>query len=1012
MTKQTNIKKWLGALQTAFIVLSVGLALLPSSAEAILCGTYRCDAPRRCVARDGCVEYRTANSAAGAITSCVEYGKIYSCIGENEKKPKNATEVKVSTNSDGRELSGQEEADALSGAAKAKYTNFEEREIVNNYYADVEQISISEGAEKLFKKARETEEDDEGLFAQNDMKKAKKALDDLVEYANSTKGYYKGLRGVGDNNYEDKVQQAEDRLRDVYEDGYITEEEYNRLKSEIERISQTVYDRQIKAAQLAENKYKEESAREAMADIREEYIQRCPTIAQYRARYGAGCWSCLVLEKLISAFLHAAQKGLHITQEAGVILLIIGSGLWFVFWALKNVSSFTEIQLGNILNDLLKFIFKVMFAYWFIMSGPTAINKYLITPIMSVGAVIAQNFWAPEIREYVEGWDTITDEDTAALQKELQKDTSQISTDIPAEDSMSRELTAEEKAYDEEISSQNEEIFGQMDIPNLLIPGVSGGYVTSLFGCRPRPCDGCSKTHKGIDAVATGKPCSPILAAGPGTIRYQVQRKESGKVSGYGYYAIIDHGQISGNTWKTYYAHMTMGSGGAEGTSRQVKQGEKIGCMGNTGVGTGAHLHFGVYFMGKVNNKSINGYVDPLSLPAGKICTIEDSNCDGRNRKICDSSLITQNPPKGQTIQTGGWPAAGQAIGLLTSASDYSSSSGYEGDGGALILDIPEVKYTGPTDIMPKSVMNSLLGAMRVITDTVSEIKVMGNMIICFSDIEGGGKWHFKIVGTDVYIINLIMWVEGAIIWCLGFMLVMAVAYYFLDISFKIGFAVLAIPLVMGLWPFGMTKDKLFIAISIIAKSSAMFAFMALTTYFGIELLNSALNLGGFEGEDGLYAAFDQIVDRRIETGSDEMEELAGILNEKLSLFSGSFILLAFAVIYTYKLVQKTSSDLVNKFFPDKAFGDSSPMHSGATMMTDLAKKIAGSGPALARDIVTHQAGKLVKGGITKTVKGTANAVFHPVKSARAVRDKVKETTAKAKHVKDRFSDIISRRGN
>lgn len=224
---------------------------------------------------------------------------------------------------------------------------------------------------------------------------------------------------------------------------------------------------------------------------------------------------------------------------------------------------------------------------------------------------------------------------------------------------------------------------------------------------------------------------------------------------------------------------------------------------------------------------------------------------------------------------------------------------------------------------------------------------------------------------------NFFIWIEGAIIWCMGLMLVVAIGYYLVDISFKIGFAVLAFPIVMGLWPFNVTQGKLFTIISIIAKSAALFAFMAITVNFGMLLLGQAVAVGGL---DELYAKIDLLA----KGASDEQEDmLKEYIDNAFSLFSASFVMIMFTLIYFFKLVQKTSSDLVNKFFPDNAFGDSSPMHSGATMMTSYAKKLAMkvSGADLAKDIVAHQAGRLVKGGLQKT----GNALAHPMQTARGI---------------------------
>ena len=250
---------------------------------------------------------------------------------------------------------------------------------------------------------------------------------------------------------------------------------------------------------------------------------------------------------------------------------------------------------------------------------------------------------------------------------------------------------------------------------------------------------------------------------------------------------------------------------------------------------------------------------------------------------------------------------------------------------------------------------------------------------MCYAGLKNGGAWKIEAEGFELgHWTNWVMWLQGAIIWCLGFMLTVAVAYYLVDISFKIGFAVLAVPIVMGLWPFNLTQGKLFVVLSIIAKSAATFAFLALTTRFGLTLMGEAV--GGLEE---IYRDMDAVSQFQ---GTDQI--LQAKLNETLYLFSPKFVLLCFGIIYFYKLVQQTISDLVNKFFPDQAFGDSSPMHSGATMMTDWAKKASGIGPGmkLAGDIAATQAGNLAKKGLGKT----GSAIRHPVKTAKSLGNAAK----------------------
>jgi Peptidase family M23 len=124
---------------------------------------------------------------------------------------------------------------------------------------------------------------------------------------------------------------------------------------------------------------------------------------------------------------------------------------------------------------------------------------------------------------------------------------------------------------------------------------------TSSYGPRRSPCSGCSSNHRGIDyGVPSG---TTVLAAATGTIVYQ------GWIDGYGQTVFIDHG----GGYMTQYSHLqTGGFLGRAGST--VQMGTPIAISGSTGVGTGAHLHFGVLQATSNGNIHTGDYIDPRSF--------------------------------------------------------------------------------------------------------------------------------------------------------------------------------------------------------------------------------------------------------------------------------------------------------------------------------------------------------------------------------------------------------------
>lgn len=119
--------------------------------------------------------------------------------------------------------------------------------------------------------------------------------------------------------------------------------------------------------------------------------------------------------------------------------------------------------------------------------------------------------------------------------------------------------------------------------------------ISSGFGDRVAPCRYCSSDHRGVDF--TPGEGTPIFAIADGV----VTAAEFG--GGYGQYAYIEH-EINGQRTLSVYAHMRRDSSPLR-VGEDIKVGDFIGLVGNTGTSTGAHLHFEI----RINDE----YVDPFA---------------------------------------------------------------------------------------------------------------------------------------------------------------------------------------------------------------------------------------------------------------------------------------------------------------------------------------------------------------------------------------------------------------
>lgn len=109
------------------------------------------------------------------------------------------------------------------------------------------------------------------------------------------------------------------------------------------------------------------------------------------------------------------------------------------------------------------------------------------------------------------------------------------------------------------------------------------GWVTSQFGYRISPYTGMREFHKGLDIA--NRQGTRIMAPADGTATSISSNTILGK------FMVIDHG----HGVVTRYAHIQKA---LKEDGEEVKRGDTIALIGNTGRSTGPHLHYEVYLNG------------------------------------------------------------------------------------------------------------------------------------------------------------------------------------------------------------------------------------------------------------------------------------------------------------------------------------------------------------------------------------------------------------------------------
>jgi len=114
------------------------------------------------------------------------------------------------------------------------------------------------------------------------------------------------------------------------------------------------------------------------------------------------------------------------------------------------------------------------------------------------------------------------------------------------------------------------------------------GTITSSFGTRNNPVLGVREFHEGLD-IACGVG-TKVLAVADGRVT------AVGVSKTYGNYMKYD---VSGTGYTIFYAHLSKVLA-KEGS--RVKQGQAVALSGNSGLSTGAHLHYGIYKNGSLTD--------------------------------------------------------------------------------------------------------------------------------------------------------------------------------------------------------------------------------------------------------------------------------------------------------------------------------------------------------------------------------------------------------------------------
>jgi murein DD-endopeptidase MepM/ murein hydrolase activator NlpD len=141
--------------------------------------------------------------------------------------------------------------------------------------------------------------------------------------------------------------------------------------------------------------------------------------------------------------------------------------------------------------------------------------------------------------------------------------------------------------------------------------------ITSGYGTRVHPILGYSRVHTGVDFGApTG---TPVWAPADGTVLF------AGRKGGYGNLVMLRHA----NGYQTLYGHLSSIKVKA---GARVQQKAVIAAVGNTGLSTGPHLHYGMTLHGKPVSPMTQKFPPAEPVPKAELGTFRGAVAPLRDR--------------------------------------------------------------------------------------------------------------------------------------------------------------------------------------------------------------------------------------------------------------------------------------------------------------------------------------------------------------------------------------------
>ena len=228
-----------------------------------------------------------------------------------------------------------------------------------------------------------------------------------------------------------------------------------------------------------------------------------------------------------------------------------------------------------------------------------------------------------------------------------------------------------------------------------------------------------------------------------------------------------------------------------------------------------------------------------------------------------------------------------------------------------------------------------------------SEMMNFASMLYCSSLHGKAADWEFDIAGWQVTyrIVSIELWLSAVFLTIVGFLILVATAFYMFDVAFNLSISITLLPLGIALWPFGWTRDKLKDVILSIAYYTGVFIFLPL----GIVIANAIIQdvaASAFGSAEALKDAF--------------QNDKADLIQDSLAFYKLTFLKILLCYALALKIIPLLAGEFCSHFFGSAMAGN--PISEKITQqLSKLNQKTLGRAGKYGKDVVKHQTGDAIK---------------------------------------------------